>query len=196
MKWVWVKFEILKSKSSGSDVLTLVRKDNDKDGVISMEEFKTAISKKVEVLTTEEIHNAFRQYQEIKFCQLLSMSFFYLTTFDNIFDPLYGFLGGYSKHQFDLGTIRFCKLKIGIFCEFFCFRIFDKNGDNYITTAELREVLKDINLGLTDEEIEEMIFAADIDGDNKVFSVNSFVLHRSISKMLIGYYKLLQAIIA
>ena len=49
------------------------------------------------------------------------------------------------------------------------FRIFDKNGDNYITTAELREVLKDINFGLSDEEIDEMIFAADIDGDNKVW---------------------------
>ena len=48
------------------------------------------------------------------------------------------------------------------------FRVFDKDGNDYISATELRQVM--INLGeqLTDEEVDEMIKEADMDGDGQV----------------------------
>ncbi|XP_077987297.1 neo-calmodulin-like [Glandiceps talaboti] len=54
------------------------------------------------------------------------------------------------------------------------FRVFDRNGDGFISAAELRHVL--INLGeqLSDEELHEMMTAADTDGDGQL-NYNEFV---------------------
>ncbi|XP_073005761.1 calmodulin-like [Typha latifolia] len=48
------------------------------------------------------------------------------------------------------------------------FKVFDKDQNGYISASELRHVM--INLGekLTDEEVEQMIAAADLDGDGQV----------------------------
>ncbi|OAY42108.1 calmodulin-like protein 11 isoform X2 [Manihot esculenta] len=48
------------------------------------------------------------------------------------------------------------------------FKVFDKDQDGYISPNELRHVM--INLGekLTDEEVEQMIREADLDGDGQV----------------------------
>ncbi|KAH9548283.1 hypothetical protein CY35_11G080200 [Sphagnum magellanicum] len=48
------------------------------------------------------------------------------------------------------------------------FKVFDKDQNGFISAAELRHVM--INLGekLTDEEINEMIREADVDGDGQV----------------------------
>lgn len=44
------------------------------------------------------------------------------------------------------------------------FRVFDKDGNGFISAAELRHVLRDLGERLTDAEIEEMIREADKDG--------------------------------
>ncbi|EGF80475.1 hypothetical protein BATDEDRAFT_25085 [Batrachochytrium dendrobatidis JAM81] len=54
------------------------------------------------------------------------------------------------------------------------FRMFDKNGDGFITSAELKVVMGNIGEKLTDEEIEEMIHEADEDKDGQV-SYQEFV---------------------
>ncbi|OVA09882.1 EF-hand domain [Macleaya cordata] len=48
------------------------------------------------------------------------------------------------------------------------FKVFDKDQNGYISANELRHVM--INLGekLTDEEVEQMIKEADLDGDGQV----------------------------
>ena len=46
--------------------------------------------------------------------------------------------------------------------------MFDKNGDGYISASELRHVMTTLGEKLTDEEVDEMIREADIDGDGKV----------------------------
>ena len=48
------------------------------------------------------------------------------------------------------------------------FKVFDKNGDGFISAAELRHVMTNLGEKLTDEEVDEMIREADIDGDGKV----------------------------
>ena len=46
--------------------------------------------------------------------------------------------------------------------------VFDKDGNGYISAAELRHVMTNLGEKLTDEEVDEMIREADIDGDGQV----------------------------
>lgn len=48
------------------------------------------------------------------------------------------------------------------------FRVFDKEGKGYISAAELRNVMTNLGEKLTDEEVDEMIREADIDGDGQI----------------------------
>ena len=48
------------------------------------------------------------------------------------------------------------------------FRVFDRNGDGYISAEELRQVMSTLGENLTQDEIDEMIREADLDGDGKV----------------------------
>ncbi|XP_039269510.1 neo-calmodulin [Styela clava] len=48
------------------------------------------------------------------------------------------------------------------------FRVFDKDGNGYISGAELRHVMNNLGEKLTEEEITEMIREADMDGDSQV----------------------------
>lgn len=48
------------------------------------------------------------------------------------------------------------------------FRVFDKDGNSFISAAELRHVMTNLGEKLTDEEVNEMIREADIDGDGQV----------------------------
>ena len=48
------------------------------------------------------------------------------------------------------------------------FRVFDKDGNGFISASELRHVMTNLGEKLTDEEVDEMIREADIDGDGQV----------------------------
>lgn len=48
------------------------------------------------------------------------------------------------------------------------FKVFDKDGNGYISASELRYVMTNLGERLSEEEVEEMIQEADIDGDGQV----------------------------
>lgn len=66
------------------------------------------------------------------------------------------------------------------------FRVFDKDGNGFISAAELRHVMTNLGEKLTDEEVDEMIREADIDGDGQVnyegciIKYNNFNLNNKI----------------
>ena len=47
-------------------------------------------------------------------------------------------------------------------------QVFDKDGNGYISAAELRHVMTNLGEKLTNEEVDEMIREADLDGDGQV----------------------------
>ena len=53
------------------------------------------------------------------------------------------------------------------------FKLFDKDGNGFINAAELKHVMAGLGEKLTDEEIDEMVKAADVFGDGKI-SFNEF----------------------
>merc|ERR1739848_454971 len=48
------------------------------------------------------------------------------------------------------------------------FRVFDKDGEGFVSCSELRHVMTNLGEKLTEEEIEEMIREADDDGDGQI----------------------------
>ncbi|XP_030937370.1 calmodulin [Quercus robur] len=48
------------------------------------------------------------------------------------------------------------------------FKVFDKDQNGFISAAELRHVMTNLGEKLTDEEVDEMIREADLDGDGQV----------------------------
>ena len=61
--------------------------------------------------------------------------------------------------------------------------VFDRDGNGFISAAELRHVMTNLGEKLTDEEVDEMIREADVDGDGQINYEESalrFVFKRSV----------------
>ena len=54
------------------------------------------------------------------------------------------------------------------FSVFSLFRVFDRDGDGYISAEELSQVMLTLGESLTQDEIDEMIREADLDGDGVI----------------------------
>lgn len=61
------------------------------------------------------------------------------------------------------------------------FKVFDKDGNGYISAAELRHVMTSLGEKLTEEEVDEMIREADVDGDGQI-NYEEFV------KMMVSFF--------
>ena len=70
------------------------------------------------------------------------------------------------------------------------FRVFDKDGNGFISAAELRHVMTNLGEKLTDEEVDEMIREADIDGDGQVNyeGTSLFLLEMNILESFVSSY--------
>ena len=62
------------------------------------------------------------------------------------------------------------------------FKVFDVDGDGFISAAELRQVMASQGENLTDEEVAEMIRGADVDGDGQVNCDEFVTLMTAISR--------------
>lgn len=51
---------------------------------------------------------------------------------------------------------------------FQAFRVFDKDGSGYVSSSELKMVMSKLGVNFTDDELNEMVLEADIDGDGQV----------------------------
>mmetsp|Transcript_17671 Transcript_17671/g.25563 ORF Transcript_17671/g.25563 Transcript_17671/m.25563 type:complete len:168 (-) Transcript_17671:303-806(-) len=54
------------------------------------------------------------------------------------------------------------------------FKAFDRDGNGFLSAAELRHILTNLGGKLTDEEVDEMIYEADIDGDGQIPSNSTY----------------------
>ena len=64
------------------------------------------------------------------------------------------------------------------------FRVFDKDGNGFISAAELRHVMTNLGEKLTDEEVDEMIREADIDGDGQVNYEGEGMYYKVVNSLL------------
>ncbi|XP_070610997.1 calmodulin-like [Erythrolamprus reginae] len=48
------------------------------------------------------------------------------------------------------------------------FQVFDRDGNGYISAAELRHIMTNLGEKLSHEEVEEMLKVADLDGDGQI----------------------------
>ena len=48
------------------------------------------------------------------------------------------------------------------------FRVFDKDGNGYVSSSELKFVMSKLGVHFSDDELQEMVLEADIDGDTQV----------------------------
>lgn len=60
------------------------------------------------------------------------------------------------------------EFKIFRFVTPYTFRVFDKNNDGLISSTELRHVMTNLGERLSEEEVDDMIKEADLDGDGMV----------------------------
>lgn len=50
----------------------------------------------------------------------------------------------------------------------FCYQVFDREDNGFISADELRRVMMNLGEKLTNEDVEEMIREADVDGTGRV----------------------------
>ncbi|KAL3873539.1 hypothetical protein ACJMK2_036639 [Sinanodonta woodiana] len=67
------------------------------------------------------------------------------------------------------------------------FKVFDRDGNGKISAAELRHVMTQLGEKLTDEEVDEMVWEADMNGDGEIDYEGQQKDGYMASETIIGY---------
>jgi calmodulin len=117
--------------------------DKDGNGVLSLKELKTLIENLGEVVINYDLYNVFNEIDKDGDGNL---NFDEFLTFMSLINTI-------TVSDNDLME---------------AFQIFDKDGNGFISAAELRHVLVSKDDKITDIEIDQMIATVDIDGDGQI----------------------------
>ncbi|CAL9194543.1 unnamed protein product [Musa hybrid cultivar] len=117
--------------------------DKDGDGCITLEELGTVIKSLGQNPSEEELHEMIREVDSdgngtIEFGEFLNLM---------------------SRKMKETNVEEELKE---------AFKVFDKDQNGYISASELRNVMMNLGEKLTDEEVDQMIREADLDGDGQV----------------------------
>ena len=61
------------------------------------------------------------------------------------------------------------------------FRVFDKEGNGFISAAEMRHIMMNLGEKLTEDEVDEMVHEGDIDGDGQINYEGEDLSHNLVS---------------
>lgn len=122
---------------------TFVLFDKDGNGYITMEELKTAMKSLGQSSTEAELQNIIDQADSDRDGTIS-------------FPEFLNYMASKVKQTDAEDEIRQA------------FRLFDEDGNGFVSAAELHHVMSNMGDKLTDEEVEQMIRNADVDGDGQV----------------------------
>ncbi|CAL9124399.1 unnamed protein product [Musa acuminata var. zebrina] len=133
--------------------------DKDGDGCITLEELGTVIKSLGQNPSEEELHEMIREVDSdgngtIEFGEFLNLMSRKVKSFE---------YGG----QFDRSCSSLQETNVEEELKE-AFKVFDKDQNGYISASELRNVMMNLGEKLTDEEVDQMIREADLDGDGQV----------------------------
>lgn len=66
-------------------------------------------------------------------------------------------------------------IHVNFYFSFLFSKVFDKNGDGFITASELRQVMSKLGENLSDSDVEDMFSEADLNKDGKIDYQGTFV---------------------
>ncbi|KAG1347705.1 neo-calmodulin [Cocos nucifera] len=117
--------------------------DKDRDGCITLEELETVIKSLGQNPTEDELHEMIKEIDAdgngtIEFGEFLSLM---------------------ARKMKETDAEEELKE---------AFKVFDKDQNGYISASELKHVMISLGEKLTDEEVDQMIKEADLDGDGQV----------------------------
>ncbi|KAG6785868.1 hypothetical protein POTOM_007455 [Populus tomentosa] len=132
------------------EILSLI--DKDADGLITLEELATIVQSLDRRPTIEEIRDMICEV-DIDGNGTLN------------FEEFLNVMG--RKQKIGLMHLQFLQENVTEELKE-AFKVFDRNQDGYISGSELRQVMMNLGERLTEEEAEQMIREADLDGDGLV----------------------------
>ena len=131
--------------------------DKDDNGFITIDELKQMVLQfnKKEKLSQKELNQMLKEYDNDGDKRI---------SFDEFLKVALDHLNDKSKYEQDLRN---------------AFHNFDKDSNGFITRSELKETMKELGQKLNDDEIDQMLKEADINGDSKISFVEFMKLMSS-----------------
>jgi calmodulin len=157
-------FKIAKERLSKIDTAVLdafEMFDINRDGHVSKQEIKTVMAQLGEAINNEKVDSIVRA-ADIDSDGIISIEEFHKSVYPALSTMVRSAAEEMSKKKREENA------------SLESFKIFDVDGDGFVTAEEIKAVLNKLGRGATDEAVAAMIKAADVDGDGRI-SRNEFL---------------------